>query len=359
MKLKFDARDRSSTRRILRFVLIAVIIGVGVNILLSLLADRGQYFASIRKVRVVYFVVPLLLFIASHVVDALRLMMVLSQFKIRVNFLQAFYNSAVGIFFLNVTPMSSGGQPFQIYHLNAIGVPLETSTNVIASRFVEQAITSTIIALLSLTQISWIASSLGVGSRLIYIAMAVTLVMTVGVIVLLLRPHLLGRFAVVLEKTFAGRLIARLSGRHNWARSLHRWSHRLRADVRLLWSKKTPVMLADTLMGVVNIVLHAYSLQYVLEGVAGKTLSVGIVIITYVILWQIVFYVPTPGASGGVEGAFIMVYAGLTGALGPTVVAIFVWRFATYYLLILFDGLTYALLGRWAGPRAQRVATLP
>jgi uncharacterized membrane protein YbhN (UPF0104 family) len=76
-------------------------------------------------------------------------------------------------------------------------------------------------------------------------------------------------------------------------------------------------------------------------------------------IWQIVTYVPTPGASGGVEGAFTMVYAGLTGALGPTVVAIFVWRFATYYLLILFDGLTYALLGRWGGTRSQGTSPRP
>jgi glycosyltransferase 2 family protein len=307
MKLQFDAHDRSSRRRILRFVLFAMIIGVGVSILLSLLADRGQYFASLRKVRVVYFIVPLALFILSYVVDALRLMMVLSQFKIRLSFLRAFYNSAVGNFFLNVTPMSSGGQPFQIYHLGAVGVPLETATNVIMSRFVEQALTSMLIALLSLTQISWIASSLGVGSRLIYVAMGVTFLMTVALIVFLLRPHLVGRLALALEKTFVGRGVARLSGRHNWARSLYRWSHRLRTNVRLLWAEKTPVMIADILMGVVNIVLHAWSLQYVLQGVTGKTLSVGMVIITYVILWQIVFYVPTPGASGGVEGAFTMV----------------------------------------------------
>ena len=359
MNLQYDTRDRSNTRRILRFVLIAVIVGLGVNVLLALLPDRGQYFASLRKVRAVYFVVPFLLFIASHVVDALRLMMVLSQFKVRVGFLQAFYNSAVGNFFLNITPMSSGGQPFQIYHLRAIGVPLETSTNVIISRVVEQAITGMLIALLSLTQISWIASSIGLGSRLIYIAMTITLCMTLLLVVLMIWPHAIGRLAIVMGKTAAGRLIGRLTRRENWARALHRWSHSLRRNVRMLWSEKTPVMVLDILLGAVDIVLHAYSLRYVLEGVAGKSLSIGLVIITYVILWQVVFYVPTPGASGGVEGAFTMVYAGLTGALGPTVVAIFVWRFATYYMVVLFDGLVYAFLGRRAGGRTGRATPLP
>ena len=87
----------------------------------------------------------------------------------------------------------------------------------------------------------------------------------------------------------------------------------------------------------------------------GVKLSFLAVVITYVILWQVVFYVPTPGASGSVEGAFALVYAGMTSALGSTVVAIFVWRFATYYLLLLFDGLVYAVLGKPANTVARRV----
>ncbi len=352
--LGFDFRDKSSLRRILRFVLLAVILGLGVNTILSLLMDRTQIIDSIRKVRLIYFVVPLLLFMASQLVDSLRLKLVLAQFRIRITFVQAFYNSAVGSFFTNITPMTAGGQPFQIYHLSVVGVPAETSTNIIMSRFVEQAMTSLLISLLFLTQISWVASSLRMGARLMYVALGISLCMTVLLLVLLIRPHVVGRLAIVLERTFLGRLIGRISGKHNWAPSLHKWSHRLRENVRMLWSEKTWAMVLDILMGACNILLHAYSLLFVLEGVTGTTLPFLEVIITYVILWQVVFYIPTPGASGGVEGAFSLVYSGLTGAVGSTVIAVFVWRLATYYLLLLFDGFVFGLLGRKGngGPRA-------
>jgi len=351
--LGFDFRDRSSLRRILRFVLLAVIIGLGVNTLLSLLMDRTQIIDSIRKVRIVYFVVPLLLFVASHVVDSLRLKLVLAQFRIRISFLKAFYNSAAGTFFTNITPMTAGGQPFQIYHLSVVGVPAETATNVIMSRFVEQAMTSLLISLFFLTQIAWIASSLRMGARLMYVALGISLCVTVLLLVLLIRPHFIGNLAIVMERTFLGRLVGRISGKHNWAPSLHKWSHGLRENVKMLWSTKTWAMVLDILMGVVNVLLHAYSLLFVLEGVTGVSIPFLEVIITYVILWQVVFYIPTPGASGGVEGAFALVYSGLTGAVGSTVIAIFVWRLATYYLLLLFDGFVYAFLGSKGkgGPR--------
>jgi hypothetical protein len=123
----------------------------------------------------------------------------------------------------------------------------------------------------------------------------------------------------------------------------------------MLWSEKTWVMVLDILLGVAVMVLHAYSLQFVLEGVVGQKLSFLAVLTTFVILWQVVFYVPTPGASGSVEGVFALVYAGMTKALGPTIIAIFVWRFATFYLLLLFDALVYALLGRPANSSARRL----
>ncbi|HYW85345.1 MAG TPA: lysylphosphatidylglycerol synthase transmembrane domain-containing protein [Spirochaetia bacterium] len=354
MKQGFDLHDRSSARRILRFVLLAVIIGFGVNIVLSLLMDRSQILGSLRRVRVIYFVVPLLLFVASHVVDSVRLMLVVAQFKIRLTFVQAFYNSCVGNFFTNVTPLTAGGQPFQIYNLSARGVPPEIATNVIMSRFVEQAMTSLLISILFLTQISWIAATLGFGRNLIYVGLGISLTVTLLLLALLIWPHFIGRLAIVLERTLLGRLIGRVSGKHNWAPSLHRYSHRLRENVRILWSTKTPIMIVDILLGVGNILLHSYSLLYVLDGVVGMQLPFLPVAISYVILWQIVFYVPTPGASGSVEGAFALVYSGMTADLGATVIAVFVWRIATYYLLLLFDALVYVTLGRTANTGVRK-----
>ncbi len=358
MSSGYDLKDRSNSRRILRFILIAVVLGLGVNTLLSLIMDRAQIAAAIQKVRLIYFVVPLVLFVISQVVDSLRLMLVVSQFKIRLTFVQAFYNSSVGSFFTNITPMTAGGQPFQIYHLSVVGVPAETATNVIMSRFVEQAMTSLLISLAFLTQIPWIASTLGMGSRLLYVALAISLTMTMLLLVLLIRPHAIGRLAIALERTRLGRLVGRMTHRHNWAPSLYSWSHRLRENVRMLWAEKTWVMVLDILMGALNIVLHASSLQFVLVGVVGTQVPLIMVIITYVILWQVVFYVPTPGASGGVEGAFALVYSGMNSALGPTVIAIFVWRLATYYLLLLFNGLVHLTLGRFANTHARRVTGL-
>jgi uncharacterized protein (TIRG00374 family) len=359
MKPGFNLRDRSSSRRVFRFVLIAVLLGFGANAVLSIFIDQAQFLHALRNVRVIYFVIPFLLYVLSQVVDSLRLMFVASQFKIRLSFVQAFYNSSVGTFFNSITPLTAGGQPFQIYHLSSVGVPVATSTNLIVSRFVEQAMTTLCISLAFLTQVSWIASSLGMASRFIFVALGISLCTTMlllAIIVLLLfRPGVVTRLAIRLEQTSVGRLLAKASGSHDWAPKLHRWFHRLRESVRMLWREKTWVVMLDVLLGIANIVLHAYALQFVLEGVVGVKVSFWALFLVYVILWQVVFYIPTPGASGSVEGAFSIVYAGMTGALGPTVLAIFVWRFSTFYLLLVLDGLVYLALGRTMSSDSRRV----
>ncbi len=53
MKLGFDLRERSTLRTVLRFALIAVILGFGVNALLGLFLDPAQFIASLRKVKII------------------------------------------------------------------------------------------------------------------------------------------------------------------------------------------------------------------------------------------------------------------------------------------------------------------
>ena len=346
MKLGYDTHDRSNSRRILRISGTAILIGLAVNVFITIFLDRGRIIESLRGIRLKYIAVPFLLFIAGHVVDSIRLTLVLSQFGVRTNARQAFYNSAVGTFFTNITPMAAGGQAFQIHHLRSIDVGADTATNVIMSRFVEQVMTSALILIAFVPQILSVTRSLRIGAGVIYAALGLTVVFTFCFLLLLIRPRIIGRTALVIERTAVGRLIGKVSRRRSWAPRVYRWSRSLRENVRFLWGEKLHIMLLDILLGIGVLMLHAYSLFFVLRGLASPDIHYLAVLVTYEVLWQVVFYVPTPGASGGVEGTFALVYAEMTGAPEATLISVIVWRLATYYLLILFGGLLYGLFAK-------------
>jgi uncharacterized membrane protein YbhN (UPF0104 family) len=56
-----------------------------------------------------------------------------------------------------------------------------------------------------------------------------------------------------------------------------------------------------------------------------------------VLLGMVVFFVPTPGASGSME----LAYASLMGGQNffPTLIAVLGWRVGTYYLQLLLAGI--------------------
>ncbi len=341
-----DSRGELSGRRIRRLVLFAVLIGVGVTFALSISSDWARSLDALRRVRIDWFTVPLGLCVLSQVIDALRLMLVLSQLGVRIGFARAFYNSAGGSFFASITPLTAGGQPFQIYHLSSIGVPADTATNVIGSRLVEQGVTGAAITLLFAAQFPSIADRLGIGTPALYVGLGISIAATAALLVLLFKPVVIGGLARIVDRTALGSLLRRGSRGKAWASDVEAWCYKLQRSVRELWSQKPWIMIVDTILGMANTALHACGILYTLNAVTGGRIPFVAVAVIYVLIWQVLLCVPTPGASGGAEGAFALAYSGVSGGLGPAVVAVVAWRMGSYYALLVFDGIVYALLRR-------------
>ncbi|RKX54198.1 MAG: hypothetical protein DRP24_06510 [Thermotoga sp.] len=53
---------------------------------------------------------------------------------------------------------------------------------------------------------------------------------------------------------------------------------------------------------------------------------------------MIVYFLPTPGASGGIEGSFYIIYSGIVGK-SRAAVSLLIWRIATYYSTIVIGGI--------------------
>lgn len=83
------------------------------------------------------FLFGVFILIAIYIIDAIRLKLLLHFFGYNVLIRETARNIIFGKFFSFITPMSIGGQPYQIYHLSKIGVKTEDATNIIISRTLE------------------------------------------------------------------------------------------------------------------------------------------------------------------------------------------------------------------------------
>jgi len=326
-----------------KFVIIVVIIGLVVNTIITFLMDHRKVLEIIRTVRFDYFLIPFLCYLGWNLINTFRLRIVTSQFNVKIPFRKRFFNSVLGTFFNNLTPMAAGGQPFQIFHLKTLGLRSKTATNIILSRFVEQAGIIICILIISVPQIIRVVRSMRVGSVLIFIGLSTTFCFALIFLLILIRPDVIGKISMGIYHTALGRFIGRIIKRPKWAEKVLTWTRELRDQVAFLWTEKLHIMIIDIICGLAIILLQGFSLYYLLHNRVDPSLTYLEVTITFVIIWQVVFYIPTPGASGTIEGGFSLVFAGLTKAPELTFTMIVVWRLSTYYAHILFGGIFFGI----------------
>ncbi|HOJ98959.1 MAG TPA: lysylphosphatidylglycerol synthase transmembrane domain-containing protein [Termitinemataceae bacterium] len=338
---------------------LAIVIGLCVNLGIAFFMDADTIYETLRKINIVVILVPFVSYFLVYFIDSLRLYMVLRQFGDRLTFGECFYNSVISILFSNITPFASGGQPFQIMHLTSIGIDSSRATNVVLSRYVEFLFTCFGIFLLSIPTALALINSMHIGREPLFIGFGVTIFSSFFILFSLIRPDMLSQVIIRLEHTRFGRLIGKLSRKDNWGELLSQWTKTLRTEVAFLWSEKLLVMLLDIFLGFLNLALQAFSLAYVLHRITPIHTSYVHIMITFVIINLVVYYVPTPGASGSIEGSYVWVFSGMNNNPAATTVAILIWRFATYYLHVFFGLLFFLLYRKGVGGRINREKTPP
>ncbi len=343
----------------MKMVIIAVVIGLMVNIIISFLVDIGSLGEAFRRVRWEHIIVPFAVYPVIYLIDSLRLKLVLRQFGYRIGLGTGFINSLMGYFFSNLTPMATGGQPFQIYHLQKNGIDAKTSTNIVMSRFIEYAGSAIILTLIFIPSILPLLHQMDVQTTFLIIGFSVSFAACIIFIVLFFRPDWIGGFLVRIEHSFLGRFITRLSKKTGWAKAALAWSRDLKRNITFLWKEKFHIVLVDVLLCVLILGLQVFSLTWILVMFVGATVNYVQVFVTVLLLNLVVYYIPSPGASGGLEGVYTMVFSLITGQPQFAFIAVFLWRVATYYLQIFF-GLGVFLVMRQQGmfskPQAPTVA---
>ena len=238
----------------------------------------------------------------------------------------------INLFFSNVTPMATGGGFAQIWYLQKHGVPLGRATAATTIRTV-----LAVIFIFSLTPVFLLTLNAFRGESL-----ASDLGPTLAVLILLY----LGFFVVVLLR--AHWLIGPLSGLVKFLRRLHlissgrhrRWQFKARREMLrfsvsfgdYLQGPKLFVGLSVLFTAVFLLSLFSFPalLMWALDYDVDYLVSLGLLVVTTFIM----YFSPTPGASGISEGVFGSFFRDILTANHLILVTV-AWRFITVYLGML------------------------
>lgn len=328
--------DKNNSKKYLLNILIILIVG-GLSIYFSIGSQLESTIHSLQNAKIEWLLVVLALMIIYYFLNGFSLTVFARVYKKDYTIKQGMTNSLAGVFFSGITPMSSGGQFYQVYAFNKQGISATYSSSILLMLFIVYqsvlVLYTSIIMIFRYTYYSSIYSK--------FFSLAV-----VGFIINLtvIGSLFLGSKSKRLQNFFCNNVIKLLAKVHivrNYQDTKIKTERHLanfRTELTLL-QKNKEVLLKTVGLNIARLTV-LYSMPFFCAKAMGIHISwtlffdfIGITAFVYMIS----DFVPLPGASGGSEGTFYILLSSFLK--GGTSATLLVWRFSTYYLGLIFGAL--------------------
>ncbi len=323
--------NKNTLQRVLSFLLLAVTLGIVLYVGLSG-NDMTDLAKALQTLTPAYLLLCLLAWGLYVLLDALAIHHFLHMQQNPIKLRHSLHAGMIGIYYCNVTPGASGGQPMEMYYLSKCGVPIGISGSGMAVKFIIfQAVLLITGAALWLTNSAFVAEYAS-GSIWFIVLGYIVNFFSIGMVVLMAISKRAVRW--VIERCI--RIGVKLHICKNPDASRQKWENHCQSfldSVQMVIRRPKDVLLQCliaflqlmSLMLVIIAIYHALGLG----GVSTMEL-----ITMGVLLYIGASYTPLPGASGAQEGGFAVLFRSIFPA-AQLFVALLIWRFSTYYLSVL------------------------
>lgn len=250
----------------------------------------------------------------------------------KVSLPTATHFSFAGLYYANITPGASGGQPMQVYLMRKRGISGGVATSALTARYFFNQMTVVLVAVTFwMLNRGFVAEQLGQAKLFIILGCLVNFAtVPIVVLVMLNRPLVerIGRWCI-------GFLTRRRLCRHpeTWQSRMMETLNHFHGSLFDLLRHPGHLVLQPLISLIEMAFLILVPLMvYKALGLSG-TPWYHLMTVSY-LLFVSASYTPLPGASGAQEGGFLVYFAGLFPS-GMLSVALLVWRFTTYYLCLI------------------------
>mgnify|MGYP006289883565 CR=1 FL=1 len=332
--LKAKVIDKKTIIRGLRFTVIVSLIFSTAIIFFTI--DLEALDKLIDKIKYRYLFYMLLAMIGNWLFAGLRLKLLVSTIGDYISLLDSIIVYLGGSFVSFVTPFASGGGPYQVYFLHKKGVNVGKSSTVIVIQFVLR-----LFFFGTLTPVFFIffnnsISAGAIPNYIFYLAFGMGMLISVAIIILTLIPE-------VMDKLI--NLILSIKKLNNFIKNNYKAKKYLvksRRELRefreslLILSKNKLRLFVASFYTIIYWSLIFMIMPLILKGM-GLEPNFFKAYVMQTIIYLILPYMPTPGASGVAEVGFASLFVAF---IPKSIVGIvtFGWRLYTFYLILLVGG---------------------
>lgn len=281
-----------------------------------------------------FFLGALLVLILMMILKSVRFNILIKESTGRSRPFLSYKTAALGKYYDNITPMATGGQPFQIYYLNKRGLSASTAISVpLAKYFVNQFafMTISVIAVVYCFCFNALASSVVV-KIVSVVSFSLNILLVVGMILLSVNKRV-GRIIVckVLKFLQKIKIIKNYDKQYNRVmKTVEDYQTSMQNFMKNKW--QFIILYIISLI----ILIMSYSFPYLIYcGMVGFDASVMVDMIVKTAMIEIAAsLIPLPGGTGMNEFSFTAVFASFF-VEGKLFWALLIYRFFSYYFYLL------------------------
>lgn len=329
------------TKKILNFALIfgtlAVVLLVGFN---------GQEMSgaidALKSIAPEWIILCVLAWFVYLLFDALSVHHFLKCQGHAIPLASSLFVAIQGMYYSNITPGATGGQPMQVYYMKKRGVPIGIGTSALTVKlFAFQFMLAVLGTVLWIAYKDYIALQLG-GNMWILIIGYVYNVIVVGFTVLMATSKRLVRFFVMLFIKAGTKL--RLV--KDPAATQAKWEDVIdtfHSSVMMITRRPVDLVVQLVIATLQILALMAVTF-FIYHGFRLTGTSYGQITTLGIMLYTSAAYTPLPGASGAQEGVFALYYSQVFPD-GIRLMALLLWRFFTYYITLIVGAIVSVVNG--------------
>ncbi len=324
-------------KNVIRGLKLSLSISIIVTVILLMRTMDFNELLQLKKIRLEYLALALVFMFLMWISQGVRMIIMANALGEKISLKEATKNYLAGAFVSNVTPFASGGGPIQALLLHQQGMTFGKASSIIIVQWILRHLFFGILGPIFFFFYRDLIDPGRLPRELFETAVIGSLLITVILLFFVWKPQVIPLFANKLMKLPGiRRLFRKESNRVRVEELIERAYHEIEIFHDCLWTlaaqKKWELFWAIILTGVFWVSFFMIA-PIVLIGLGGKPYFAR-ALIMQTIMFLILPYMPTPGASGAAELGFAAFFAPFVPLhlLGILMVA---WRILTFYIIIL------------------------
>lgn len=267
------------------------------------------------------------------------------KYKKNYSFKSGLENAFVGSFFSGVTPSSTGGQFAQAYVFKRQGIRISDGASLLWADFIIYQTTMMIyVTTLFFLRFAYFYDKNSLFLTLVLIGYCVNICVICALWTMALFPKVYIKLS-----HWAVHILSRIHIVKNRDRTLAAWTTQLDSfTIEIKRLKRDKALIIKTVLINILRMTVQYSLPWVIAYAMGIDLPFAMLIDVIAMSSFVSMantFIPIPGASGGTEWAFVLIFSTIMdGTIAKSIMIL--WRFSTYHLVMIIGGLLFVLLKR-------------